>query len=125
MPTGTDSLQLDLLTADPVSPTEGQVWWNTTDQQAKVRQAAATALGRLGDAVPHQPLAVLLKDENSSLRNAAAAAPEEIEEQIKRLRHPDEQNRAAAARMVGLSGRREGLPPLDVPVRGDRDQPGG
>lgn len=35
MPIASDALQLDLLTADPVSPSEGQLWYNSTSRQFK------------------------------------------------------------------------------------------
>lgn len=42
MPFSVDSLQLDVLSADPVSPAEGQVWYNTTDKALRIFRNSAT-----------------------------------------------------------------------------------
>jgi len=42
----TDGLMFDLLSSDPVSPAEGQFWYNTTTRQLKVYHDAATQIVR-------------------------------------------------------------------------------
>lgn len=39
MSTGVDDILLDKLSADPGTPVEGQVWYNTTTQEIKYRNA--------------------------------------------------------------------------------------
>ena len=41
MPLNVSDIQFDLLSADPVSPVEGQIWYNTTDGQLKVYRSGA------------------------------------------------------------------------------------
>jgi hypothetical protein len=40
MPLQTDSILFDVLSADPASPVEGQMWFNTTDKTLKVYRTA-------------------------------------------------------------------------------------
>jgi HEAT repeat protein len=67
------------------------------DQSMIVRRAASLALISLG------------LDRQAQVRELAK---EQLAEQIQRLRHADDQHRASAARMVGLSGRSDGIAPL-------------
>lgn len=42
MPIGVDSIQFDVLASDPVSPTEGMLWYNTTSKVLKSYQGGQT-----------------------------------------------------------------------------------
>lgn len=42
MPLGTESIQLDALTSDPATPDQGQLWYNSTDEEFRGRKGAIT-----------------------------------------------------------------------------------
>jgi HEAT repeat protein len=108
-----------------------QVIGRLNDSDLEVRLTAVRVLGDSGRKAARPPLLLALQDPSMVIRKAAglalqalgmsrgeqvrALAREELNEQIARLRRPDDQLRATSARMIGQSERREGLPPL-VPL---------
>jgi HEAT repeat protein len=90
------------------------------DSDLEVRLATVRVLGDSGKKAAHPVLLLALRDPSMIVRRSAAAAlealgmspadqvkeqaREELEEQVKRLSRADDQLRATAARMVGLSG---------------------
>jgi HEAT repeat protein len=101
------------------------------DADLEVRLTAVRVLGDSGRRAARPALLLTLQDQSMVIRKAAglalealgmsrpeqvrALAREELDEQIARLRRPDEQLKATSARMIGESERPEGLPPL-VPL---------
>lgn len=98
------------------------------DADLEVRLTAVRVLGDSKHNAARLPLLRALRDPSMVIRRAAAIALEshglrrqqqarevakaELEEQISRLGRADDQLRASAARMVGMSGRSEGVEPL-------------
>jgi len=96
-----------------------------------VREAAAEALGKIGDLRAVEPLIKALRDEYSRVREAAAEALEKIEpewyktevakkqvpEFINALRHWDPGVREAAAKALGKIGDQRAVEPLIQALR--------
>jgi HEAT repeat protein len=98
------------------------------DADLEVRLAVVRVLGDSKSVRARAALLPSLEDASMIVRRAASLAllslglsrqaqvqelaKEQLADQIKRLRHADDQHRAAAARMVGLSGRGDGVKPL-------------
>jgi HEAT repeat protein len=105
------------------------------DADLEVRLAAVRVLGDTKAPRARAALLPALLDPSMVVRRAAVSAleatgmsraeqvrelaKEELADQIARLRRADDQNRATAARLVGLSGRVEGVAPL-LPLLRDR-----
>ncbi|MBW2537591.1 MAG: HEAT repeat domain-containing protein [Deltaproteobacteria bacterium] len=111
-----------------VQPHLRQVIGRLNDADLEVRLTTVRVLGDSGLKAARPALLLALQDPSMVVRRAAALAleslgmsrpeqiralaREELDAQIKRLHHPDDQIRANAARMVGLSGQQEGLSAL-------------
>jgi HEAT repeat protein len=95
-------------------------------EPAEVRQAAAAALGQIGDARAAEPLLAALKDDNAYVRGAADSALQLLKGPpgarfVERLRDPAPRVRAEAAMKLGQSGDSTNVPRL-VKLLADDDE---